>query len=173
MLRTARLLLRPVTMEDVPALHAVFTSTEAMAYWSTPPHESLDITAAWVGCMLNAARTGESEDDFVLEYQGEVIGKAGFWRAPEVGFILHPKAWRKGLATEALSFLFERAFHIRRYPRVVADVDPRNVGCLALLGALGFRPYDYRKNTHQLGAESCDSTFLELTSQTWRARRPE
>jgi hypothetical protein len=33
---------------------------------------------------------------------GDVIGKAGAWALPEVGFLLHPDYWGQGLAQEAM-----------------------------------------------------------------------
>ena len=46
----------------------------AMRYWSTPPHTTLDETRQFLDQMI-AAPTSES-DDFLIEYRGEVIGKA-------------------------------------------------------------------------------------------------
>lgn len=171
MFHTARLVLRPARLDDIPAMHAVLSNEAAMRYWSTPPHQRLEETEAWVRTMIEAERTGRSADDFVLEWNGVVIGKAGFWRVPEVGFILHPTAHGHGLATEALTFLFDRAFYMRREPRVIADVDPLNLRCLRLLDALGFRQYDERKNSFQVGDRSCDSVFLELHEDRWRHHR--
>jgi RimJ/RimL family protein N-acetyltransferase len=158
-------------MEDGPAMHAVLSNEAAMRYWSTAPHRTLDETTAWVRSMIDAERRGESEDDFVLEWNGRVIGKAGFWRAPEVGFILHPTAQGRGLATEALTCLFDRAFYMRRYPRVIADVDPENQRCLGLLDALGFLRYDQLENTFRVGGEWRHSVFLELHEGRWHEHR--
>ena len=158
-------------MEDAPALNAVLSNEAAMAYWSTPPHATIDETTAWVRSMLEAGRTGQSEDDLVLEWNGVVVGKAGFWRAPELGFILHPSAQGRGLAAEALTLLLERAFAVRFYARATADVDPRNQRCLRLLNGLGFRPFDYREKTHQVSGQWYDSSFLELPADRWASQR--
>lgn len=39
-LRTPRLLLRPARADDLPAIHAIMRQPRAMAYWSTPPHDT-------------------------------------------------------------------------------------------------------------------------------------
>ena len=49
-------------------------------------------------------------EDFVVECEGHVIGKAGFYRFPEIGYILHPDAWGQGYAREALGPVLARAF---------------------------------------------------------------
>ena len=65
-------------------------------------------------------------EDFIVELDGRLIGKAGLWRFPEIGFILHPDHWGRGFAREALGFVIDRAFDVHGLPKVDADVDPRN-----------------------------------------------
>jgi glutathione S-transferase len=78
-------------------------------------------------------------EDFVVEHRGAVIGKAGLYRFPEIGFIFRPDAWGKGFAGEALRAIADRAFNRHRLAAIRADVDPRNNACLKLLCRLGFR----------------------------------
>ncbi len=167
MIRTARLVLRPATLADVPAMHAVFSNGLAMRHWSTVPHTALAETEAWVTSMIEAERAGTSTDDCIVELDGKVIGKAGFWKEPELGFILHPDHHRRGLATEALTALLDRAFSVRLMARVVADVDPENHACLALLQRLGFREFNRAPRTFCRGGVWSDSVFLELASSRW------
>lgn len=93
-LQTPRLRLRHARPDDLIPLHAVLSDARATRWWSTPPHESLDQTREWLDAMIagNAAGT----DDFIVERDGVVIGKAGFWRLPDVGYILHPDHWASG-----------------------------------------------------------------------------
>lgn len=71
--------------------------------------------SAFLDAMIAAAP--EESDDYVVEHQGRVIGKAGCWRLPEVGYILHPDYWGQGLAREALA-----AVIYRRRPTSGAEV---------------------------------------------------
>ena len=135
-LLTPRLRLRRATMADLGAMHAVLSDARAMRYWSSPPHADLAQTRDWLGKMIAAAP--DASDDFVIEFQGKVIGKAGFWRVPEIGYILHPDHWGQGLATEALSAVVAHVFATRPIEAVTADVDPRNTASLKLLLRLGF-----------------------------------
>jgi ribosomal-protein-alanine N-acetyltransferase len=104
---------------------------------------------------------GEGED-WVIELEGAVIGKAGLWRFPEIGYILHPDHWGHGYAREALETVLARAFAVHRLPVVTADVDPRNSASLRVLNALGFVETGRAKRTLRLGDEWCDSVYLEL-----------
>lgn len=164
LLATPRLILRRARPSDLDDLHAVLSDPAAMRYWSTPPHADVAQTRAFLDGMI-AAGAGDS-DDFVVEHQGRVIGKAGFWRIPEVGYILHPGFWGLGLGREALTAVIGHAFATRGLAEIVADVDPRNAASLALLARLGFRETGRAERTWEVGGEWCDSVYLAL-------RRPE
>jgi len=158
---TSRLRLRRARVRDLDDLHAVFADPRAMRYWSTPPHVHLDQTRAFLDAMM--AAPAEASDDFVVEHEGHVIGKAGCWRIPEVGFILHPDYWGRGLAHEALVAIIDRAF--ARFPiaALEADVDPRNAPCLGLLSKLGFEEVRRATRTTKVGEDWFDSVYLSLT----------
>ena len=159
-IRTDRLLLRPATLDDVEAFHSILGDARAMAYWSTPPHQDIAETQRWLASMISIDRN--EGEDFVIELNGRAIGKAGLYRFPEVGFILHPDAWGKGYAREALRAVLERAFAVHRLPCVEADVDPRNDASLRLLTGLGFQETGRASRTWNVGGEWCDSVYLRL-----------
>lgn len=165
---TRRLNLRPARPGDAEALHDIFRRPEATRYWSTPPHCDLGETRAWLGTMI-AIPDGEGED-FIIELAGRVIGKAGLFRFPEVGYILHPDFWGRGLAREAVGAVLDRAFTVHRLPRVIADVDPRNAASLALMDRLGFRETGRRTRSWCIAGEWCDSIDLQLLPADWAAR---
>jgi Acetyltransferases, including N-acetylases of ribosomal proteins len=159
-IRTKRIVLRPAKPEDCEALHAIFVQSEAMRYWSRPPHQSIEETRDWLAGMI-AIPPGEGED-FVIEHDGAVIGKAGFYRFPDVGFILDPAAWGRGYAHEALSAVVARGFEMHRLAFATADVDPRNIRSLRLLERMGFRETHRAARTWNVGGEWCDSVYLRL-----------
>ncbi len=157
---TERLRLRKASEDDLDAIHAVLSDRRAMAYWSTPPHETLEQSRLWLDKMLSIP--SHKGEDFIVELDGRVIGKAGLYCFPEVGFILHSSAWGRGFAREALRPVLERAFSVHRLPAVVADVDPRNAASLKLLQGLGFRETGRKEKTWLIGEEWCDSVYLQL-----------
>jgi ribosomal-protein-alanine N-acetyltransferase len=158
--RTDRLLLRPATGADVAAFHRILGDPQAVTYWSSLPHRTVEETEAWVRSMI-AIPPGDGED-FVVEHDGAVIGKAGFHRFPRIGFVLHPDHWGRGFAGEALRFVIDRAFRVHGLKRIEADVDPRNQASLACLARLGFTEYDRQERTWLIGGEWLDSVYLEL-----------
>jgi len=145
-------------MDDLAAIHAVLSDAQAMRYWSTPPHATLEQSRVWLASMV-AASPSES-DDFLIEYEGRVIGKVGCWRMPEIGFILHSDFWGKGLAREAIGAAIEHILATLPVEAIIADVDPRNAASLRLLTRLGFVETGRAARTMQVGEEWCDSVYL-------------
>lgn len=168
-LKTPRLILRAPRMEDAVDLHDVFSDPRAMAYWSEPPFKDLSQTEAFIAAM----RGGDPAEtvEFVIERDGVAIGKAGFWRVPEVGFILHPDHWGQGIGTEVLHGLLNHGFDDLGLERVIADVDPRNAASLALLAKLGFVETGREARTIEVAGVWCDSVYLRLTAADWAAVR--
>jgi [ribosomal protein S5]-alanine N-acetyltransferase len=167
----ARLRLRPPRQTDLLDLHAIFSDPFAMAYGATEPHGSLDVTRKWLQSKIELdPACGE---DFVLEYGGSVIGKAGFPAFPEIGFIIHRHYWGKGLAREALSCLLDRAFLHHGLPEVLAEVDPRNLVSLRLLARLGFCETGRQTNALKVGGAWCDTVYLSIGRSHWAVRRSE
>lgn len=160
-IHTARLLLRRARMDDLAAIHRVLSDAQAMRYWSTPPHATLEQSRAWLESMVSAAAPENA--DFVIEHDGVVIGKAGCWRMPEIGFILHPDHWRQGFAREALGAVIDHVFAHFDTRSIVADVDPRNRASLALLDRLGFVETHRAARTFLVGDAWCDSVYLART----------
>jgi RimJ/RimL family protein N-acetyltransferase len=159
-IRTARLTLRRARIEDLDAIHAVLGNAQAMRFWSTTPHADLAQSRSWLVSMIGAP--ADASDDYVVERDGRVIGKAGFWRLPEIGFILHPDHWGRGLGREALEAVIAHVFAKFPLDALTADVDPRNAASLALLKGLGFVETGRAKGTYEIGGALCDSIYLAL-----------
>ena len=167
-IRTARLLLRKPVETDVHALHAIMADPETMRFWSTPPHADIEDTRRFLADMI-ATPLGEG-DEFVVECAGQVIGKLGMWRSPEVGFLLSRTHWGRGFATEALLAFAAHAF-AGGADHLTADVDPANAASLAVLAKAGFRETGRAARTLRIGDDWFDSVYLRL-DRPWAASSP-
>lgn len=165
---SARIRLRPFEEADAGALHPIFADPRAMRFWSTPPHTDLEQTRAFVRATMAATAQGRGDDQVVV-VDGQVIGKAGLWDGEEIGFILAPEVWGRGLAREAVAAVIERA-RARGLPRITADVDPRNAASLRLLTSLGFVETGRAARTLQVGGQWADSVYLALELASAGAR---
>jgi len=159
-IRTERLLLRRPHIDDLDAMFEIMSNPAAMRYWSTLPHASRDVTRPWLEQMI--ARTAAGGEDFLIEYEGRVIGDVGAGRLPDFGFIIHPDYWGRGLATEASAGFIAHVFGNMAATELRADVDPRNIASLRVLTRLGFTETGRAERTFLLGEEWCDSIYLAL-----------
>ena len=159
-IRTARLVLRRARPGDLADLHAALSDPATMRYWSTPPHADLARTEAWLASMI--AGTPNESDDFIVEAGGRAIGKAGAWRLPEIGFLLHRDSWGQGFASEAMDAVIPHLFATHDIPALTADADPRNAASLRLLARLGFQETGRASGTFEINGELCDSIYFAL-----------
>ncbi len=155
-----RVTLRPFRDADAEALHPIFADPEAMRFWSTPPHATLEDTRAFVRATIAATSEGRGDDQVIL-FEDGVIGKAGLWDNREIGFILAPEYWGRGLAREAIGLVIARA-RSRAVTSILADVDPRNIASLIPLRRMGFIQTGEAKATMKVGDEWVDSLYLAL-----------
>lgn len=167
-IRTPRLSLRSARPDDLEAMHAVLSDPRATRWWSTPPHETLDQTRAWLEGMI---ANGPDHPDFVIERDGRVIGKAGFYAMPDIGYILHPDAWGQGLAAEAAGAAIDHVFRTRDVDVLTADVDPENAASIRLLERLGFLRTGFAERTWNVGGEWKDSLYYSLSRAGRQAAR--
>jgi [ribosomal protein S5]-alanine N-acetyltransferase len=156
-LRTPRLVLRRAQPDDLGDLHRLLSDADMMRYWSTPPHENLAETERWLDEMM--ASPAETSDDFVIELNGTVVGKIGAYRLPEFGYGLHPSAWGRGLASEAMAAFLVHIFARPDVDHLTADVDPRNAASIRLLERHGFRESGRASRTWHTHIGWCDSVY--------------
>jgi RimJ/RimL family protein N-acetyltransferase len=92
-----------------------------------------------------------------------VIGKAGFWKLPDVGYILHPDVWGQGLAGEAVGAVIDHVFSTHAVDTLTADVDPENAASIRLLQRLGFVRTGFGERTWNVGGVWKDSLYYALS----------
>ena len=110
-IETARLILRPVTLDDAPAVFQWAGDPEVNRYMSYPLHKSVDETRAWISSIAPDAL----EFGFYRKDNGQLIGTGGVGKntdgVHELGYNLRRDAWGKGYATEAAQAMLAWAYH--------------------------------------------------------------
>lgn len=106
---TERLLLRALTIDDLPAVHELRTQPEGMR-WTIAgvPDKDLDETRAKLELYLPPRDEASFNFAICERGTGALIGMGGclMWRGswgwPEVGYMIRREFWGRGLATEFL-----------------------------------------------------------------------
>lgn len=146
-LSTPRLLLRPLTPADVPALFAACSDPRLTAFTLFDTHRTPADTEAFViGYALPGYAAGKP-DPFGITWKetpDEVIGCCGAFPVAdepgvyEVGYWVRVEDWGKGVATEAAGELVRFVFAEGVCERVRARVFVGNAASEAVLRKLGF-----------------------------------
>ena len=144
-LRTQRLLLRPLTEADAPALFAIFSDTRVARYLSRPAWSDISMAHARIARDIGAMSAGTY---ICLGLQrldtGDLLGECTLFnlmeqcRRAEIGYTLAADSWGQGYMHEALSALLRFGFTELNLNRVEADIDPRNTASARSLDRLGF-----------------------------------
>jgi len=143
-LRGARVVLRPMTYDDAPALISWANDADfAWFQWGRRPGRWKDDAAAREWMDRFAQRDGML---FAIEYEGRAIGQANYrdWqpkaKSAEVGIgIGEPALWSKGLGREALGLLLTHLVQDKRAHRVSLHVLAYNDRAIASYKATGFQ----------------------------------
>ena len=93
----------------------------------------------------------------MLILDGHVIGKAGMWKRPEVGYFLIRDHWGHGLMYEALTTLIPHLHSTMDAPVLTAEISPENVISAGLLQKLGFDCVKLGEKDHWDGQRWCDT----------------
>lgn len=141
-LKTGRLVLRPLELDDAGALLPALRDEANMRYWSSGPLESVaavrnylrwNVEGDGVTCWA-FARTAAPRD--ALGWVILIDEREG---CAEIGFMSRPDAQGAGLVREAAGRICTYAFETLGLRRLYGDVDPDNTASIRLLEALGFQ----------------------------------
>jgi len=170
-LETARLILRPRTLDDAEALHAAFADAELMQYWSGPPHASVEETRA------DLARDAPEWRRWAITLKGNdraigvvAAGEKRQGNVTEIGYILARDHWGNGIAREAVSAVIDQIF-AEGQRRVFADTDPDNLPSRALLERLGFKHEALLRAEWETHLGVRDTTIYGLLRDEWKRDR--
>jgi len=129
-----------------------------MKHWDSPPHKTPDDTRH---IHAQLSQPGERRY-FVWDMGGEIIGAGGIHAGDELGFILHPEYWGKGLAREGAEAAMSHFWATTDAPRITAAADPDNLASVGLLTRLGFRVTGFRREAMCVAGYWSDDVYFAL-----------
>ena len=159
-LTTKRLLLRRLTEVDKHGLFAMRSDERVMQYIGREPAQTLDE----IEKLIQLLNENIDKNEAILwgialkENPQQVIGTICFWNMEphnyrsEIGYMLHPDHWGKGIMKEAIGVTIEYGFTILGLHSIEARTEAGNKASSALLETTGFVKEGYLKeNTYFKG----------------------
>ena len=156
-LETERLLLRPLTLKDAPAIYELRSDPDIARLTGRVPAKHIDEAVAFINKIKNLIADNASIY-WAISYKenDDLIGTACFWNfdfdssSIEIGYELLPKHQHKGIMNEAIKALIKFAFEKIMAKTITAFPSGNNPASVRVLEKVGFQltsgSYD---NNHQ------------------------
>jgi RimJ/RimL family protein N-acetyltransferase len=143
---TPRLVLREMSVADLDFIAFLLAHPKVMRFY--PKCYTRAEAESWVLRQLERyARDGHGLWLALDRFTGEPIGQVGLAmqsvdgvQEPEVGYMIHPAFWRRGLASEAAKATRDFAFRRLGKLRVISLIRPVNLPSQGVARKLGMSP---------------------------------
>lgn len=164
-LESERLLLREQTLDDAPALLKMRSNELVMKYIPRPMPKSIEdvyefLAKVQEGFMkdenLGWAITLKDNPELLIGHIGYQNFDCANFRA-EIGYLLDPDVWGKGIAGEALRLVTDFGFDTLGLHSIYAIIDPENKASAALLLKYGYVKEAYFKEDFYYNGQFLDS----------------
>ena len=142
-IETARLLLRPYTLDDLDALHRLWTNPDVRRYL----FDDEIMERQWVAAEIEHSRACFETDGFgqwamFLKGHDTLMGFCGyraFHDPPELQLVygLAPAYWGQGLAPEAARSLIRYGFETLGFDEIIASTDAPNTASIRVMEKAG------------------------------------
>jgi [ribosomal protein S5]-alanine N-acetyltransferase len=172
-IKTERLLLRRLTDADAPEILFLRSDEGVMKYIDREKAKSLDEAVAFIQ-MVNANIDKNEAIMWAITLQEKpntLIGNIGFWRIinqhyrSEIGYMLHPNFWNKGIMKEALLAVTAYGFKKMNLHSIEAHINPGNAASGAVLEKTGFIREAYFKEDYFFKGEFIDTAIYSLLAK--------
>jgi RimJ/RimL family protein N-acetyltransferase len=190
--RTTRLLLRPLSEDDVDDVFAYRSRSDVCRWVPFDPMRRSEVLdriraslsqltdegqALTAGVELPAADRPGVAVDGQPGRRGTVIGDVVLmWRSREhatgeIGYVFHPDHSGQGFATEAVRALLDIAFGIYHLHRVTARIDARNLASLRLAERVGMRREAHLIENEWFKGAWSDEIDYAILKREWLSKR--
>lgn len=162
-LETERLVLRRVNENDANEIFALRSNPETMKYIPRPLAKSIDDALEHIA-LIDAKIESNEGINWAITYKDnpKLIGIIGHYRIKpehfraEVGYMLLPEYYRKGIISEAIKEVVNYGFNEMKLHSIEAIIDPENFGSARVL-----EKNNFVKEAHLKENEFYEGRFLD------------
>lgn len=145
-LETDRLLIRQLTVDDANFIIELLNDPSFIQNIGDRKVRTMEDAQAYIlnGPVDSYAKNGFGLSLVILKVTGELIGMCGLIKRDaledvDIGYAYLPRYWSKGYAIEAALAMKSYARDTIQLKRLVAIVDPANIGSIRVLEKLGMK----------------------------------
>jgi RimJ/RimL family protein N-acetyltransferase len=178
-MKTARLLLRPIRLDDAEAVFTYRSDLITNQYQGWIPktiHDVYDFIEKRVTSTIDVVNTWY-QLVITRKKDGELIGDIGIHfldsdkKQVEIGYTLDKNQHGKGYATEAVTEIINYLFNELNKRRIITSMDPRNIKSIKLVERLGFRKEAHFKESIFMNGEWADDFVYAILKDEWIRNR--
>lgn len=177
-LNTERLILRPMQKSDAEAVFSYRSDAETNKFQGWIPETPDDVIRFTEQRIVPAMNVQGTWFQFVVVRKDslELIGDIGLHffdpenKQVEIGCTIGKKHQRQGFAREALTEVVKFLFTELNKHRLIASVDPRNLGSIQLMKSLEMRQEAHFRESLFIGGEWVDDLIYAILKRDWEGK---
>lgn len=173
-LANEKLLLREFTQYDWIDVHKYASQEIVCRYQTWGPNTEEDTKEFIQDVLDEATQTPRERYVFAIIYQETLIGAVEIMikdfanKVGEIGYIVNPDYWGKGVATQSAKLMITFGFETLKLHRICATCDPRNIGSAKVLEKVGMlKEGVLRENMLMKDGVWRDSLLYSVLKQEW------
>lgn len=179
-LTTDRLTLRRMMVADTADMYEYASRMDVTKYLTWYPHPDRDYTREYLQYLGNRYAAGMFYDWAVIyEPDCKMVGTCGFTAfhcasdCAEVGYVLNPQYWGKGIATEALTRVLQFAFETLGLHRVEAKFIEENIRSRRVMEKVGMQFEGVMREAMLIKGNYVNVGVCSILASEWNARKSE
>ena len=175
-LETENLILRELTLDDLPFYFSHFNKHEIVMGIAFPGPATMDAARAeFEKNILDDWRTDSGlRWGIIYKPEGSLVGTCGIYewdhpsRRAEIGYDLEPTYWGRGIMTEAVKAMIRHGFTEMGLNRIQAIIDYANDRSMRLVERLGFKQEGVLRQRSYFNGEFRNDIIFCLLHKDWK-----
>ena len=172
-LKTERLLLRSLEISDAPEMLFLRSDETVMQYIDRERTKTLEDAEIFIQKLKDSIDTNENILWVISlpDHPNTMIGTIGFWRIQlphyraEIGYVLHPGYWNKGIMKEAIEAVNKYGFTNMKLHSIEARINPENIASGKVLEKTGYIREAYFKEDYYYNGRFIDTAVYSLLAK--------
>lgn len=175
-IETNRLVLRPFSLEDAPAMYHNWASdNEVTKYLTWPTHPNIEITEKIIQSWISEYEKNDYYQ-WCIEWKAthEAIGSISVvhmsevTEAVEIGYCIGRQFWKLGITSEALSAIVPYFFEEVNVNRIEARHDINNPNSGKVMKRCGFQVEGIHRQADHNNTGICDVAYYGILATDYR-----